>query len=87
MCKRLTRSGATTLPISGLEVAGITLRSSWICSAAALWAEPSSQPNADLVIKALDMAHEQRGRLQNVMCHSDQGIQYVSRNLRQRLSR
>jgi putative transposase len=47
----------------------------------------SSQPNAELVIKALDMAYEQRGRPQNVMFHSDQGSQYVSRNFRQRLWR
>lgn len=47
----------------------------------------SIQPNAELVTKALDMAYEQRGRPQNVMFHSDQGSQYVSRNFRQRLWR
>lgn len=47
----------------------------------------SSQPKAELVIKALDMAYEQRGRPQSVMFHSDQGSQYVSRNFRQRLWR
>jgi putative transposase len=31
----------------------------------------SSTPDADLVIKALDMAYEQRGRPQNVLFHSD----------------
>lgn len=31
----------------------------------------SSKPDADLVIKALDMAYEQRGRPQNVLLHSD----------------
>lgn len=36
----------------------------------------SSKPDADLVIKALDMAYEQRSRPQNVLFHSDQGSQY-----------
>lgn len=49
----------------------------------------SSKPDADLVIKALDMAYEQRGRPQNVLFHSDQGSQYGSqygsRSFRQRL--
>ncbi len=40
----------------------------------------SSKPDADLVIKALDMAYEQRGRPQNVLCHSEQGCQYGSRS-------
>ncbi|AVF54882.1 IS3 family transposase [Pseudomonas fulva] len=47
----------------------------------------SSKPDADLVIKALDMAYEQRGRPQNVLFHSDQGSQYGSRGFRQRLWR
>ncbi|QPG61866.1 IS3 family transposase [Pseudomonas sp. BIGb0427] len=47
----------------------------------------SSKPDADLVIKALDMAYEQRGRPQNVLFHSDQGSQYSSRSFRQRLWR
>lgn len=47
----------------------------------------SSHPNAELIIRALDMAYEQRGRPQNVMFHSDQGSQYVSRTFRQRLWR
>lgn len=38
----------------------------------------SAKPDADLVIKALDAAYEQRGRPQNVLFHSDQGNQYVS---------
>lgn len=47
----------------------------------------SSKPNAELVVKALDMAYEQRGRPNNVMFHSDQGSQYSSRKFRQRLWR
>lgn len=47
----------------------------------------SPMPDADLVIKALDMAYEQRGRPQNVLFHSDQGSQYGSRSFRQRLWR
>ncbi|WP_447595622.1 IS3 family transposase [Aquipseudomonas campi] len=47
----------------------------------------SSKPDADLVIKALDVAYEQRGRPQNVLFHSDQGSQYGSRGFRQRLWR
>ncbi|TBU96738.1 IS3 family transposase [Phytopseudomonas dryadis] len=47
----------------------------------------SSKPDAELVIKALDMAYEQRGRPQNVLFHSDQGNQYGSRSFRQRLWR
>jgi putative transposase len=47
----------------------------------------SPNPDADLVIKALDMAYEQRGRPQNVLFHSDQGSQYGSRAFRQRLWR
>lgn len=47
----------------------------------------SGRPDAELVIKALDMAYEQRGRPQDVMFHSDQGSQYASRKFRQRLWR
>ncbi|MCU8979890.1 IS3 family transposase [Pseudomonas aeruginosa] len=43
----------------------------------------SAKPDAELVIKALDMAYEQRGRPQQVLFHSDQG----SRLFRQRLWR
>ena len=47
----------------------------------------SSKPDADLVIKALDHAWEQRGKPKQVMFHSDQGSQYGSRKFRQRLWR
>ncbi|WDH22907.1 IS3 family transposase [Pseudomonas chlororaphis] len=47
----------------------------------------SNKPDADLVIKALDMAYEQRGRPQGLLFHSDQGSQYGSRQFRQRLWR
>lgn len=44
----------------------------------------SAKPDADLMIKALDMAYEQRNRPQNVLLHSHQGSQYGSRSFRQR---
>lgn len=47
----------------------------------------SSKPDKDLVIKAPDMAYEQRGKPQGLMFHSDQGSQYGSRQFRQRLWR
>ncbi|WP_081004488.1 IS3-like element ISPsy24 family transposase, partial [Pseudomonas amygdali] len=47
----------------------------------------SSKPDTDLVIKALDMAYEQRGKPQGLLFHSDQGAQYGSRQFRQRLWR
>ncbi|VVD79724.1 transposase [Pandoraea communis] len=47
----------------------------------------STSSDADLVVKALDMAFEQRGRPMDLMFHSDQGGQYVSRKFRQRLWR
>lgn len=47
----------------------------------------SEKPDAELAARALDMAHEQRGRPQHVMFHSDQGSQYASRLFRQRLWR
>ena len=47
----------------------------------------SGKPDADLVIKALDMAYEQRGKPQVLLFHSDQGSQYGSRSFRQRLWR
>lgn len=47
----------------------------------------STRPDADLVVQALEMAFEQRGRPQGVMFHSDQGGQYASRKFRQRLWR
>lgn len=47
----------------------------------------SAKPDAELVVNALDMAYEQRGRPQKVMFHTDQGSQYGSRKFRQRLWR
>lgn len=47
----------------------------------------SASADADLVIKALDMAYEQRGKPAGVMFHSDQGAQYAGRRFRQRLWR
>ena len=38
----------------------------------------SAKPDAELVIKALDMAYEQRGKTQQVLFHSDQGSQYAN---------
>jgi putative transposase len=35
----------------------------------------SAKPDAELVIKTLDMAYEQRGQPQQVLFHSDQGSQ------------
>lgn len=46
-----------------------------------------ARPDADLAVKALDMAFESRGRPQNILFHSDQGSQYGSRKYRQRLWR
>ena len=47
----------------------------------------SKHPDTDLVLKALDIAYEQRGRPIDVMFHSDQGSQYASTRYRQRLWR
>ncbi len=47
----------------------------------------SSKPDTDLVIKALDMAYEQRGKPQGLLFHSYQGSRYGSRQFRQRLWR
>lgn len=47
----------------------------------------SKKPDALLVVKALEMAYEQRGCPSGVMFHSDQGCQYASRQFRQRLWR
>lgn len=47
----------------------------------------SDRPDSALVIKALDLAYEQRGRPPELMFHSDQGCQYASRAFRQRLWR
>lgn len=43
--------------------------------------------DAQLAIKALDMAYELRGRPTSVLFHSDQGSQYASKVFRQRLWR
>jgi len=47
----------------------------------------STKSDADLIIKALNMAYELHGRPQDVLFHSDQGSEYGSRNFRQRLWR
>ena len=47
----------------------------------------SARPDSELVVKALEMAYQQRGRPQGVMFHSDQGCQYSSIHFRQRLWR
>ena len=47
----------------------------------------SSSPDADQAVKARDHTWEQRGQPSKVMFHSDQGSQYGSRKLRQRLWR
>lgn len=47
----------------------------------------STRPDADQVVRALNMPYEQRGRPQGLMFHSDQGGQYASRKFRQRLWR
>lgn len=45
----------------------------------------SEQADTDLVLRALDMAYAQRGGPKGVLFHSDQGSQYASLKLRQRL--
>ncbi|WP_421239486.1 IS3 family transposase [Aeromonas enteropelogenes] len=47
----------------------------------------SDKPDAELAIKALEMAYQQRGCPSGVLFHSDQGSQYGSRAFRQRLWR
>jgi len=47
----------------------------------------SANADAELVVRALDMAYLQRGKPSGVLFHSDQGSQYASRLLRQRLWR
>lgn len=44
----------------------------------------SDKPDAELAIKALKMAYQQRGCPSGVLFHSDQGSQYGSRAFRQR---
>ena len=50
------------------------------------WAMASTA-HAELTTRALDMAHEHRGRPNGVLFHSDQGSQYASWAFRQRLRR
>ena len=45
----------------------------------------SEQADTDRVLRALDMAYVQRGRPKDVLFHSDQGSQYASLKLQQRL--
>ncbi|HIC8840568.1 IS3 family transposase [Aeromonas veronii] len=47
----------------------------------------SDKPDAELAIKALEMAYQQRGCPSGVLFHSDQGSRYGSRAFRQRLWR
>jgi putative transposase len=47
----------------------------------------SKHPDSALVVNALDLAYEQRGRPTRVMFHSDQGSQYSSTEYQQRLWR
>lgn len=47
----------------------------------------SKNPNATLVIDALEHAYQQRGKPKGLMFHSDQGSQYTSLRFRQRLWR
>ncbi len=47
----------------------------------------SDRADAGLVVKALEMAYQQRNNPTGVMFHSDQGSQYASRLFRQRLWR
>lgn len=47
----------------------------------------SHKPDANLSIKALDRAYEQRGRPSGVLFHSDRGSQYVATKFRQILWR
>lgn len=47
----------------------------------------SKHPDANLAIKALDMAYESRGKPKDLMFHSDQGSQYGSIRFQQRLWR
>ncbi|KPX11046.1 ISPsy13, transposase OrfB [Pseudomonas syringae pv. coryli] len=63
-----------TSPTSGHKENGITWRWLWIFDARRVvgWAF-SNKPDTHLVIKALDMAYEQRGKPQGLLFHSDQG--------------
>ncbi|MFH7450925.1 DDE-type integrase/transposase/recombinase, partial [Pseudomonas syringae pv. tagetis] len=46
-----------------------------------------NKPDTDFVINALALSYAQRGKRQGLRFHSDQGSQYGSRQLRQRLWR
>ena len=58
-----------------------------LCTRRVIGWKLSSQADADLVIAALDIAYQLRGKPQNVMFHSDQGSQYSSKSFRQRIWR
>ena len=47
----------------------------------------SKNPDASLVVNALEHAYQQRGKPQGLVFHSDQGSQYTSLRFRQRLWR
>lgn len=47
----------------------------------------SDKPDTKLTVSALNMAYQLRGQPKEVMFHSDQGVQYVSRSFRQHLWR
>lgn len=47
----------------------------------------SEKPDSGLMVKALDVAYEQRGKPQSLLFHSDQGSHDGSRNFRQWLWR
>lgn len=80
------RCGVATSPTPGGRAAGITLAVVLDLHVRRVigWAL-SCKPDAELAVRALDMAYELRGRPQQVMFHSDQGSQYASRLFRQRL--
>lgn len=88
MYLRPIKSGAATSLISRRKGNGITwlwleifLRAEW-------WAgHCRCKPDTDLVIKALDMPYEQRGKPQGLLFHSDQGSRYGGRQFRQWLWR
>ena len=50
------------------------------------WAT-SSAPTADLVCRAMEMAVVRRGKPQDLVYHSDRGVQYASAKFRETLSR
>jgi putative transposase len=42
----------------------------------------SNRPDANLAVRVLEIAYEQRGKSENAMFHSDQGTQYAARKFR-----